>query len=155
MNPDFMQEAIRLSREKSLQGQGGPFGSVIVKNNRIIARGWNQVLRRQDPTCHAEMVAIRAACRKLRDYRLAGCAIYVNCEPCPMCLAALYWAGIDSIYFAATREDAADLGFADDFLYRELLLPPEQRKVPVEQGMRAEALAVFEQWAALENKIIY
>ena len=155
MNPDFMQEAIRLSREKSLEGQGGPFGAVIVKNNKIIARGWNQVLRRNDPTCHAEMVAIRAASRKLRDYRLAGCSIYVNCEPCPMCLAALYWAGIDRIYFAATREDAADLGFADDFLYRELLLPPEQRKIPVEQSMRTEALAVFQQWAALEIKIIY
>jgi tRNA(Arg) A34 adenosine deaminase TadA len=155
MDPHFMREAIRLSREKSLQGQGGPFGAVIVKNNRIIARGWNQVLRRNDPTCHAEMVAIRAACRKLRDYRLAGCAIYVNCEPCPMCLAALYWAGIDRIYFAATRRDAGELGFADDFLYRELLLPPEQRRVPVEQAMRDEALAVFRQWNALENKIIY
>lgn len=155
MSPDFMQEAIRLSREKSLEGQGGPFGAVIVKNNKIIARGWNQVLRRNDPTCHAEMVAIRAASRKLRDYRLAGCSIYVSCEPCPMCLAALYWAAIDRIYFAATRKDAADLGFADDFLYRELLLPPEQRKIPVEQRMRAEALAVFQQWAALESKIIY
>ena len=150
-----MHEAIRLSREKSLQGDGGPFGAVIVRAGKIIARGWNQVLKNNDPTCHAEMVAIRKACRRLKNYSLAGCAIYVNCEPCPMCLSALYWAGIDKIYFAAGRKDAADLGFADDFLYQELLRPPAGRKIPMEQAMRPEALAVFSQWAKLDNKIIY
>jgi guanine deaminase len=155
VNPDFMHEAIRLSREKSFQGEGGPFGAVIVRDGKIIARGWNQVLKKNDPTCHAEMVAIRKACRKLKDYNLAGCSIYVNCEPCPMCLSALYWAGIDKIYYAADRKDAADLGFVDDFLYRELLRQPDTRKMPMEQGMRADALAVFQQWAKLENKIIY
>ena len=150
-----MHEAIRLSREKSLQGEGGPFGAVIVRDDKIIARGWNQVLKKNDPTCHAEMVAIRKACRKLNDYNLAGCSIYVNCEPCPMCLSALYWAGVDKIYFAASRKDAAELGFVDDFLYQELRRQPEARKMPMEQAMRPEALKVFKQWEALDNKIIY
>ncbi|MEW6519939.1 MAG: nucleoside deaminase [Thermodesulfobacteriota bacterium] len=155
MNPDFMHEAIRLSREKSLLGEGGPFGAVIVRNGMIIARGWNQVLKQNDPTCHAEMVAIRKACRRLKNYNLAGCAIYVNCEPCPMCLAALYWAGIDKIYFAAGRKDAAALGFVDDFLYEELLRQPQDRKIPMEQAMRSDALLVFRQWEKLAGKIIY
>lgn len=155
MNPDFMHEAIRLSREKSLLGEGGPFGAVIVRGGTIIARGWNQVLKQNDPTCHAEMVAIRKACRRLKNYTLAGCSIYVNCEPCPMCLAALYWAGIDKIYFAAGRKDAAALGFVDDFLYEELLRQPQDRKIPMEQAMRSEALPVFRQWEKLASKIIY
>ncbi|MBU4263952.1 MAG: nucleoside deaminase [Proteobacteria bacterium] len=150
-----MHEAIRLSLEKSLQGEGGPFGAVIVRDGKIISRGWNQVLKNNDPTCHAEMVAIRKACHKLKDYSLAGCSIYVNCEPCPMCLSALYWAGIDKIYFAAGRKDAADLGFVDDFLYQELLRQPDDRKIPIKQAMRTEALAVFKQWAKLDDKIIY
>ncbi len=154
MTPDFMNEAIRLSLEKSLAEEGGPFGAVIVKNEKIISRGWNQVLVRNDPTCHAEMVAIRSACEILQTYDLSECSIYVNCEPCPMCLSALYWAGIKKIYFAATRKDAADLGFADDFLYQELLLPPEERKIPVMQVMRDEAVAVFKKWEKLETKII-
>ncbi|OKY75686.1 MAG: tRNA-specific adenosine deaminase [Desulfobulbaceae bacterium DB1] len=155
MNPNFMQEAIRLSKEKSLQGDGGPFGAVIVKDGKIIARGWNQVLKKNDPTCHAEMVAIRKACRRLGNYSLAGCVIYVNCEPCPMCLSALYWAGVEKIYFAATRRDAAGLGFVDEFLYQELLLPPENRKMPMHQVMREQAIAVFSQWDNFANKIIY
>ncbi|MBI5557554.1 MAG: nucleoside deaminase [Deltaproteobacteria bacterium] len=155
MNQDFMQAAIKLSREKSWQGDGGPFGAVIVKDGKIIARGWNQVLRKNDPTCHAEMVAIRAASRKLKDYRLTGCAIYASCEPCPMCLSALYWAGVEHIYFAATRKDAAKLGFADDFLYQELQCEPEKRTLPIEQMMRPEAVEVFNQWEKLENKVIY
>lgn len=155
MDRRFMQEAIRLAREKSLLGEGGPFGAVIVRQGRILARGWNQVLKKNDPTCHAEMVAIRKACRLLKDYRLTGCTIYVNCEPCPMCLAALYWAGIERIVFAATRRDAADLGFVDVFLYRELLLSPHERTIPTWQEMRDEALAVFTEWDRLANKIIY
>jgi len=155
MNSDFMNEAIRLSLEKSLAEEGGPFGAVIVKDDKIISRGWNQVLLRNDPTCHAEMVAIRSACEVLQTYDLSGCSIYVNCEPCPMCLSALYWAGIEKIYFAATRKDAADLGFADDFLYQELKAPPEKRKIPLLQTMRDDAVAVFKKWEKLENKIIY
>lgn len=155
MDQRFMQEAIRLSREKSLKGEGGPFGAVIVQEGRIIARGWNQVLKKNDPTCHAEMVAIRKACRLLKDYRLTGCTIFVNCEPCPMCLAALYWAGIERIVFAASRRDAADLGFVDDFLYRELLLSPHERTIPTRQEMREDALAVFAEWDRLADKIIY
>lgn len=155
MNQRFMQEAIRLSRDKSFKGEGGPFGAVIVKAGRIIARGWNQVLKKNDPTCHAEMVAIRKACRKLGDYNLAGCSIYVNCEPCPMCLSALYWAGVEKIYFAATRQDAATLGFVDEFLYQELLLPVEKRKLPMQQELREEAVAIFAEWDSFEGKIIY
>ncbi len=155
MNPQFMEEAIRLSFEKSFDGQGGPFGAVIVKDNRIIARGWNRVLVKNDPTCHAEMEAIRAACKELGDYNLAGCSIYINCEPCPMCLAALYWAGIEKIYFAATRKDAAELGFADEFIYQELQLEPDKRKLPMEQVMHKQAVEVFRKWNTLEGKIIY
>ncbi len=155
MNADFMHEAIRLSLEKSFAEEGGPFGAVIVKNDQIISRGWNQVLVRNDPTCHAEMVAIRSACEALQSYDLSGCSIYVNCEPCPMCLSALYWACIEKIYFAASRKDAADLGFADDFLYQELKAPSAERQIPVIQTMREEAVAVFKKWEKLENKIIY
>lgn len=155
MEKRFMREAIRLAREKSMRGDGGPFGAVIVKDEKIIARGWNQVVCKNDPTCHAEMVAIRKACHRLNTFHLDGCSIYVNCEPCPMCLAALYWAGIASIHYAATRSDAASLGFVDEFLYRELLLPPEKRGIPLFQEMREEALAVFQQWSAMENKILY
>lgn len=150
-----MNEAIRLSLEKSMAEEGGPFGAVIVKNDTIISRGWNQVLVRNDPTCHAEMVAIRAACQKLQTYDLSECSMYVNCEPCPMCLSALYWAGIKKIYFAATRKDAGDLGFVDDFLYQELKLAPEKRQIEAIQLMRDEAIAVFKKWEQLENKIIY
>lgn len=155
MDKKFMEEAIRLSFEKSFAEEGGPFGAVIVKNNEIIARGWNRVLVNNDPTCHAEMEAIRAACSKLNDYSLQGCTIYINCEPCPMCLAALYWAGIEKIYYAASRKDAAAIGFADDFIYNEISLPPSERKLPMQQDMSADAVAVFEKWNALENKIIY
>ena len=155
MNPDYMKEAIRLSREKSFAGDGGPFGAVIVKDDKIIGRGWNQVIARNDPTCHAEMVAIRDACKKLNDYNLSGCTIYINCEPCPMCLSALYWAGIDKIYFAATKKNAADLGFADDFIYHELQAEPDKRKIMMKQIMQDEAVAVFKLWDKMENKIIY
>jgi guanine deaminase len=155
MNPNFMNEAIRLSYEKSFAEEGGPFGAVIVQDDKIISRGWNQVLIRNDPTCHAEMVAIRSACKVLQSYDLSGCSIYANCEPCPMCLSALYWASIDKIYFAASRQDAAVLGFADDFLYQELQTHPENRQIPTIQTMREEAIVVFKKWQELENKIIY
>lgn len=155
MTDRFMNEAIRLSIEKMQDKEGGPFGAVIVRNGKIIARGWNRVTSQNDPTAHAEIVAIRQACRHLKDFRLEGCALYVNCEPCPMCLAAAYWAGISTIYYAATREDAAAIGFADDHVYRQINLPPAAREIKMIQTMRPEALPVFAAWDAMEDKIEY
>lgn len=151
----FMKEAIRLADEKMRQGVGGPFGAVIVKDNAIIAQGFNMVTSSNDPTAHAEIVAIRNACSALKDFSLAGCVIYVNCEPCPMCLAAIYWAGIEKVYYAATRKDAAEIGFADDFIYNEIANEPSQRTIPSKQLMRSEALNVFKAWEELEDKIPY
>lgn len=155
MTKKFMQEAIRLSREHSFLGEGGPFGAVIVKDGEIIARGWNRVLATNDPTAHAEVVAIRRASKALKNFDLAGCSIYINCEPCPMCLAALYWAGIEKIYYAATRKDAAAIGFADDFIYEEFSRSPADRKIPMTQTMQEEAVTVLKDWEQLEDKIIY
>lgn len=151
----YMREAIRIAREKMEANEGGPFGAVLVKENRIIARGWNRVTSTNDPTAHAEIVAIRSACQVLADFKLDGCVLYVNAEPCPMCLAAAYWAGLDKIYYAATREDAAAIGFADELLYRELVRLPNERQLPMEQLLRAEALPVFALWEAKEDKILY
>ncbi len=151
----FMKEAIRLADEKMRQGVGGPFGAVIVKDDTIIAHGFNMVTSSNDPTAHAEIVAIRNACSALKDFSLAGCVIYINCEPCPMCLAAMYWAGIEKVYYAATRQDAAEIGFADDFIYNEIAKEPSQRTIPSKQLMRPEALRVFKAWEDLEDKIPY
>lgn len=151
----FMKEAIRLADEKMRQGVGGPFGAVIVKDSTIIARGCNMVTSTNDPTAHAEIVAIRNACSSLNNFSLAGCTIYVNCEPCPMCLAAIYWAGIEKVYYAATRKDAAAIGFADDFIYAEVKKETGQRAIPAEQLMRSEALTVFKAWEEYEDKILY
>ncbi|MEN8258741.1 MAG: nucleoside deaminase [Thermodesulfobacteriota bacterium] len=150
----FMAQAIRLA-EKSLINGGGPFGAVIVKNNEVIGSGSNQVTLTNDPTAHAEMVAIRAACQAVSDFQLEGCAIYVNCEPCPMCLSALYWAGVKEIYFAADRNDAAAIGFADNFIYQEFAKEPADREIAIHQLMRAEALQGFLLWDELEDKIPY
>jgi guanine deaminase len=151
----FIEEAIRLARARMLAMEGGPFGALVVKDGEIIARGWNQVTSSNDPTAHAEIVAIRAACEKLATFRLTGCILYVNCEPCPMCLAACYWAGIDRIVHAANRDDAAAIGFADAFIYREICLPPPQRTLPMQQVGRDGALAVFAEWESLPDKIVY
>lgn len=150
MNEEFMREAIRLSQEKMEAGAGGPFGAVIEKDGKIIARGWNQVTSTCDPTAHAEVSAIREACKQLNSFSLEGCTIYTSCEPCPMCLASIYWARIDKIYFANTREDAAAIEFDDEFLYREIALPLEKRKVPTSQILRDEAWKVFQLW---QNKV--
>ena len=155
MQPEFMQEAIRLAREHMLAGHGGPFGAVVVKAGKIIGRGWNQVTTTNDPTAHAEVVAIREACRALKNFSLAGCELYTSCEPCPMCLASIYWARIDRVYFAGTRADAADAGFDDDFLYREISLPIEARKLPMTPLLRPEAQNVFREWKAKPDKIPY
>jgi tRNA(Arg) A34 adenosine deaminase TadA len=155
MEEEFMAEAIRLSVEKMRAGEGGPFGAVIARNGEALARGWNRVTSLNDPTAHAEIVAIREACRVLRTFWLGDCEIYVNCEPCPMCLAAIYWAGIPRVYYAATGQDAAGVGFADEYIYRELLTPMNERNLTMKQIMRQEALEAFRIWAELEDKIEY
>jgi tRNA(Arg) A34 adenosine deaminase TadA len=149
-----MTQAITLA-EKSLTEGGGPFGAVIVQNNKIIGTGANRVTLDNDPTAHAEMLAIRAACQTITDFQLADCTIYVNCEPCPMCLAALYWAGVKAIYFAADRNDAAGIGFADNFIYQEFAKEPAARQITMHQLMRTEALHGFQLWEDLEVKIPY
>ncbi len=150
----FMARAIGLA-EKSLAHGGGPFGAVIVKNNEIIGSGSNRVTQDNDPTAHAEMVAIRAACQAVNNFELAGCTIYVNCEPCPMCLSALYWAGIKEIYFGADRQDAAHIGFADNFIYQEFAKDPADREIAMHQLMRDQAMGGFRLWDELEDKIPY
>ena len=151
---DFMREAIRISRQNMEKG-GGPFGAVLVKDGKIIARSGNAVTLENDPTAHAEINAIREACSNLGDFDLSGCVLYSSCEPCPMCLGAIYWARIDKIYFAADRDDAAHAGFDDSFIYREIQKPVDQRTIPARQELRAEAVKTFEQWIAKEDKIQY
>jgi guanine deaminase len=151
----FMRRAIDLSQEKMDANCGGPFGAVIVRGGKIIAEGWNQVTSSNDPTAHAEMVAIREACKAVGDFSLAGCEIYTSCEPCPMCLAALYWARIDRIYFGNTREDAAHIGFDDDFIYREFTVPEDKRALPAKMFLRDEAKIVFESWLKKADKTLY
>jgi tRNA(Arg) A34 adenosine deaminase TadA len=151
----FMQRAIDLSREMMDSGRGGPFGAVIVKDGKIIAEGSNAVTSANDPTAHAEISAIRAACAALDDFKLAGCDIYTSCEPCPMCLAAIYWARVDHIYYGNTKIDAARIGFDDAFLYTELALPPEDRKIPMSRLLEAEAADAFAAWEQKPDKIRY
>lgn len=151
----FMMEAISLSKENIKNATGGPFGAVIVKNGEIISRESNQVTTHNDPTAHAEIEAIRAACKKLKSFSLEGCEIYTSCEPCPMCLSAIYWARIDKIYFANSREDAAELNFDDEFLYREINKANHNRKIPMVQMLREEAIKVFSDWKQKEDKIHY
>ena len=140
-----MREAIRLSVESVARG-GGPFGAVIVKDGEILAAQSNSVTLDNDPTAHAEVNAIREACQALGTFNLDGCVIYTSCEPCPMCLGAIYWAGIDRIYYANTRKDASDIGFADDHIYQELARPHTARAVPQTQLLRHEALPAFQAW---------
>ena len=128
-----MREAIRLSRQKMQAGAGGPFGAVVVRNNEIIARGWNRVTSANDPTAHAEVTAIRAACKKLRTFQLDDCELYTSCEPCPMCLAAIYWARFQKVFFANSRKDAAQIQFDDDLIYREVARPISRRRIPMTQ----------------------
>nr|WP_201774659.1 nucleoside deaminase [Kiritimatiella glycovorans] len=151
----FLREAIRLSREKMEADEGGPFGAVIVRGDRILSRGWNRVTRANDPTAHAEICAIRAACSALDRFDLSGCTLYASCEPCPMCLGAIYWARLDAVVFAATRRDAADAGFDDAFVYRDLSQPIEARAIPFRQALREEALPVLEAWTRKEDRVDY
>ncbi len=151
----YMIEAIRLSVRKMRQGQGGPFGAIIVKADKIVGRGWNQVTSSHDPTAHAEITAIRDACKRLHTFDLKGCDLYTSCEPCPMCLSAIYWARIRSVFYGNTRKDAAKINFDDDFLYREVALPIDKRALPMKQLLRKEALAAFKEWAMKSDKIPY
>src|ERR1700712_5002183 len=139
----FMQMAIDLAEYNVKEGQGGPFGAVIVKDGMVLARSANKVVPTNDPTAHAEISAIRLACQELGTYNLEGCEIYTSCEPCPMCLGAIYWARIDKIYYANTKADAADIGFDDHFIYKELALPMNERKLQVIRLLADEALAAF------------
>ena len=152
---DFMRRAIDLSAEKMRALKGGPFGAVIVKDGRIIAEGYNQVTSLNDPTAHAEVVAIREACRDLQTFSLAGCEIYASCEPCPMCLSAIYWARLDRLYYANTRRDAARIGFDDDHIYGEVARPLDQRTIPTTRLLAEDALAVFKEWEAMPDKVPY
>ena len=151
----FMRMAIDLAENNVTQGQGGPFGAVIVKDGMVVARSANKVVPTNDPTAHAEVSAIRLACQELGTFSLEGCVIYTSCEPCPMCLGAIYWARIDHIYYANTKADAAAIGFDDQFIYEELDLPMNQRKLPVIQLMRDEALNAFKLWETSEKKTEY
>jgi len=155
MSQAFMEEAIRLSIEHMRAGHGGPFGAVVVRDRLILGRGWNQVTSAKDPTAHAEIVAIREACSRLGTFRLDGCEIYASCEPCSMCLGAIYWARLDRLYFAATRDDAAAAGFEDATIYREIALPRGARKLPSIQLLRDSAVSLFAEWQAMPDRIRY
>lgn len=151
----FMQEAINLAKESMESGQGGPFGAIVVKDGKIIGKGSNRVTSDNDPTAHAEISAIRDACKNLNSFQLDGCDIYTSCEPCPMCLGAIYWARPSAVYYAATKDDAADAGFDDEFIYEEIDKPIEERKIPMKQILRKNAQLVFAGWKSKEDKIEY
>ncbi|AKB18319.1 MULTISPECIES: nucleoside deaminase [unclassified Methanosarcina] len=150
----FMKRAIELSL-KSITRGGGPFGAVITKNGEIVSESCNQVTVLNDPTAHAEISAIREAARKLNTFNLSGCEIYVSCEPCPMCLGAIYWARIDRVFFASTRSDAENIGFDDSFIYKEISCSPQERKIEFRQLLKEEALEAFKVWEETENKVEY
>jgi len=150
----FMLRAIELSIS-SAKDTGGPFGCVIVKDDKIIAEGSNKVTFSNDPTAHAEIVAIREACKKLNTFNLSGCDLYASCEPCPMCLSAIYWSHVDNIFYANTREDAKKINFDDSLIYSEILKKNEDRKIPIKQMLRDEALKAFEIWDKKTDKIEY
>ena len=150
-----MRAAIRLSLTKMRANNGGPFGAVVVRRGKIIGRGWNQVTSTNDPTAHAEVMAIRDACRRLKTFQLGDCELYTSCEPCPMCLAAVYWARLRKVFYANTRRDAAKIAFDDDLIYRELARPISKRNIPMKQLLRPEALKVFTEWQAKSDKVGY
>jgi guanine deaminase len=155
MSNPFMTRAIQLSIENVRTGKGGPFGAVVVKDSTIIAEGVNRVTLTNDPTAHAEVLAIRQACQKLGLFELKGCELYTSCEPCPMCLGAIYWARLARVYFGNTAADAAEIGFDDSFIYREIAQPLAQRKIPMVQMMREDALAAFRAWQEKPDKARY
>lgn len=152
---EFMAEAIRLAKENLKTGNGGPFGAVVVKNGIIVGKAGNSVTSTNDPTAHAEVNAIRDACKNLNTFQLDDCEIYTSCEPCPMCLGAIYWARPKAVYYACTKTDAANAGFDDSFIYEEINIPMNNRRIPALQMMQSEAQKVFEEWIELDGKIEY
>ncbi len=152
---EFMRRAVKLSAERMREGAGGPFGAIIVKDGKVIAEGWNKVTSTNDPTAHAEVTAIRGGCATLGSFSLVGCDIYTSCEPCPMCLAAIYWARIDRIFFANSREDAAAIGFDDALIYDEVSKPIDARTIPTVKLELPEAEAVFAEWQKKPDKVQY
>jgi tRNA(Arg) A34 adenosine deaminase TadA len=155
MNNLFMARAIQLAVENVRSGQGGPFGAVIVNDGNIVAEGANQVTATNDPTAHAEVMAIRQACRKLGLFELKGCELYTSCEPCPMCLGAIYWTRLSRVYYGSRAADASQAGFDDSFIYREIAQPHPEREIPMVQMMREEAQAAFRAWQEKSDKIRY
>lgn len=154
-NPKFMKQAIALATENVVSGRGGPFGAVVVRDGEVVATGVNRVTASNDPTAHAEVMAIRAACTALGAFQLSGCEVYTSCEPCPMCLAAIYWARCEKIYFGSRAADAADAGFDDSFLYEEMKKPLDQRSVPIVQLLGDEANASFAAWKKQADRVDY
>jgi len=154
-NPVFMQQAIALATENVLSGNGGPFGAVIVRDGEVLATGVNLVTVGNDPTAHAEVIAIRNACSHLKTFTLQGCEIYTSCEPCPMCLSAIYWSRMGAIYFGSTAQEAADAGFDDAFLYDEVKLPHAQRSIPTTNLLRDQAISSFNAWRKYAGRIDY
>jgi guanine deaminase len=152
---DFMREAIRLSLEGVRSGRGGPFGCVVVRDGKVVGGGSNQVTSTCDPTAHAEVVAIREACRALGTHQLTDCTLFASCEPCPMCLSAIYWARIPAVYFGNTRQDAAAIGFDDDFIYQQIPLPLAERSVSMQPLLHDEAKGAFDEWTRKPDKRIY
>lgn len=154
-NSTFMQEAIALSLEAMRTGRGGPYGAVVVQNGSIIGRGMNEVTSIHDPTAHAEMTAIRQACETLQSWQLSGCELYTSCEPCPMCMGAIYWARLDRVYYANTKEVAARFGFNSSYFYEQLALTPDQRDMPMIPFMAEDAVIAFQEWAKKADKRSY
>lgn len=152
---EFMRRAIALSLENVKSGRGGPFGAVVVRGSEIIGEGTNQVTSTNDPSAHAEVLAVRAACQKLRDFQLKGCEIYSSCEPCPMCLSLIYWARLERVYYASAAEDAAAIGFDDSRIHRELQSEHSSRSIPMVQLLRDDALAAFRAWQQKPDKLLY
>jgi tRNA(Arg) A34 adenosine deaminase TadA len=155
MGIEFMAEAISLASKGMDDGLGGPFGAVVVRDGKVIGRACNDVISLSDPTAHAEIQAIRMACKNLNYFHLEGCTLYCSCEPCPMCLGAAYWARLDCIYYAASQKDAANIGFADAAIYDEFCLEPDRRQIPMTQLMRDEVLDVFQRWREKTDRILY
>jgi tRNA(Arg) A34 adenosine deaminase TadA len=155
MKSRWMREAVSLGRTGMLHNGGGPFGAVVVCDEQIVGRGYNQVTPRLDPTAHAEIMAIREACQSLGRFDLRGCQLYTSCEPCPMCLAAIYWARLEKVYYACTRHDAAEIGFDDNFIYEQLPLEIAQRSLPMEQLEREDSLGLFRDWLEKPDRVPY
>ena len=151
----FMNDAIALSKKAIEENEGGPFGCIIVKDNKIIGKGNNKVILENDPTAHAEVVAIRDACKNLGSFQLEGCEIYTSCEPCPMCLGAIYWARPAKVYYAPPRNAATSIGFADSFIYDEFAVDHAHRKIPIINVGRKDAFEIFKMWIAIDNKTLY